>query len=310
MTDRSIGSLTDAGFDAMGTRVRVVCQSSVLPTALKLVRELFDQWERELSRFRPDSGLSRLNQGGGMPVVVSSLLFRVVQEALAASAATDGTFDPTLGQRLADLGYDRPFAELPRLQAPKALPLYGGGRWRDVRLDAEHLTVTLPPGVALDLGGIAKGLAVDAAVERLRDAGVSWALVDAGGDLRVLGTPPGEPGWSVRVEGVLHGGIVTLLDGALATSGIGKRTWLQGRERRHHLLDPATGQPARRGLVQVTVAAPRAVEADVAAKVALIRGLPAGVQFLSDHGWPALWIEDTGHIGTTPAWVWPTPSTP
>jgi thiamine biosynthesis lipoprotein len=310
MTDLTPEARTDAAFDAMGTRVRVVCHPSLLPTALGLVRELFDQWERELSRFRPDSGLSRLNRGGGMPVVVSSLLFRVVQEALAASAATDGTFDPTLGQRLADLGYDRPFLELPRLQGPKALPRFGGGRWRDVRLDAENLTVTLPPGVALDLGGIAKGMAVDASVERLREAGVPWALVDAGGDLRVLGTPPGEPGWSIRVDGVLPGGIVTLLDGALATSGTGKRTWLQGRERRHHLLDPSTGLPARRGLVQVTVAAPRAVEADVAAKVALIRGLPAGVQFLFDHGWPALWIEETGRIGTTPAWVWPTTVTP
>ena len=298
-------ALATGTFDAMGSSGRVLAPSGDLPAALATVQALFHKWDAELSRFRPDSGVSRLNQTAGSPTVVSRLVFRVLQEALAASAETDGAFDPTLGQRLVDLGFDRPFAELPRLQPPASLPPYRGGHWRDVRMDASTLTVTLPAGVAVDLGGIAKSMALDAAVEQLQRQGLTCALVEAGGDVAVLGRPPGQNSWPVRVDGGWSLGAVSLCEGALATSGSGRRTWQQGRQRRHDILDPVTGEPAQHGLIQVTVAAPHAGAGAVAAKVALIRGIPQGLEFLEDRGWPGLWLEDTGGVGVSSRWPWP-----
>jgi len=133
-------------FPAMGTTVSVVTEATAVEQAGDEVRRLFAEWERRLSRFRPDSELSRLNADAGRP------------------------------------GVDVP-------AAPGPVP--PGGGWRRVELDPKGRTVTLPPGVGVDLGGIAKGMAVDAAVERLRTLGIGAAMVSAGGPAR----PRPPAGW-------------------------------------------------------------------------------------------------------------------
>lgn len=175
----------------MGTTVSVVTEATAVEQAGDEVRRLFAEWERRLSRFRPDSELSRLNADAGRPVVVSHLLFEVLEAALRAARATAGLYDPTLLRALERLGYDRSFEQV-GVDVPAAPgPVPPGGGWRRVELDPKGRTVTLPPGVGVDLGGSAKGMAVDAAVERLRTLGIGAAMVSAGGPAR----PRPPAGW-------------------------------------------------------------------------------------------------------------------
>ncbi len=280
-------------FPAMGTEILVLAPGPSAELASRIVRGLVEAWEATLSRFRPDSELTRLNARPGRPVRVSALLFTALERALAAARETGGLYDPTLGHRLAELGYDRSFELLPRSAAGRPAPVEPGGAWRAVALDPTSGTVVVPPGAGLDLGGIAKGMAVDAAAAALRRAGVAEALVSAGGDLAVFGRPPGRPGWPVAVEGV-GGPPVWVAHGSLATSSVSRRRWRQGDVERHHLLDPRTGEPAASGLRSVSVAAARCARAEVAAKVALILGPVDGTAFLADRGLSGLLVPDEG----------------
>src|SRR6202011_5914404 len=130
---------------------------------------------------------------------------------------TDGLFDPTLLNQITELGYDRSFESLPEVSPDAVAPAKPGGGWRDIRLDPERRAITVPSGVGIDLGGIAKGLAVDATLARLRQLGVTPALVNAGGDLAVTGTPTGNASWSIAVPGGERSWAIPLGSGATAT---------------------------------------------------------------------------------------------
>lgn len=295
-------------FRAMGTTVSLLLPAAQATDGATAVRALFAQWEQTLSRFRPESELSALNVRAGEPVAVSALLFDAVAIALAAARATDGLFDPTLLRQLVSLGYDRSFETLPAHQPrlPGSLAVAGpGGGWRGIELDPSGRRITLPPGVMLDLGGIAKGMAADAALARLTEMGIAQALVNAGGDLAVLGQPPGGAAWPITVPLRQGTQTVTLKRGALATSGVGRRRWRQGREERHHLLDPRTGLPAHSGLWSASAGADHCAQAEVAATVACLLGPDSGARFLAAQGLSGLLVGADGacHI----AGAWPTP---
>jgi thiamine biosynthesis lipoprotein len=273
----------------MGTEVAVLAPLERIGPAEKAVRALFGEWESVLSRFRPESELSRLNERAGRPTAVSSLLYDVVAAALAAARATRGAFDPTLLPDLARLGYDRTFADLPADAAPSRRLPFLGGRWHGIRLDSRRRQILIPTGAALDVAAIAKGMAVDAALDRLeRDLGIGTALVDAGGDLAVRGLPPGRRSWPIAIEGTAQP--VALRHGALATSGSSRRSWLQDGVRRHHLIDPRTGEPAVSGLRSVTVAAATCRQAEAGATAAFVLGAVEGAALLERHDLAALFV--------------------
>lgn len=177
-------------FPAMGTRVTVLAPQTDLLAAGSFVQTLFDEWEATFSRFRPDSELSHLNRRAGRSVIVTKLFATVLTTAIAAAHATAGIYDPTLLLQLVHAGYDRTFVDLPVTRRPPSRPTAPGGGWRAIRFDAVWRTITIPPGIALDFGGIAKGMAVDAAVDSLKTLGVTHFAVEAGGDLRVHGHHP------------------------------------------------------------------------------------------------------------------------
>ncbi len=257
----------------MGTDVEVLVgagDASTFSRATAVVDRVFSSWDRRCSRFRDDSELTRVNRAAGRTTRVSSELAELVAAALGAAERTEGRFDPTVLDAVLAAGYDRDFDELLAGARGSLRPARPCGRWPEVRLDGRLLR--LPEDVGLDLGGIAKGWAVDRAAEAAATAGPAWVLVNAGGDLRLAGRPPRD-GLDVGVEDPedpdaellrlrLHGG-------ALATSSITRRAWGPGL---HHLIDPATGRPASNGVLQATVWAPTAAEAEVAAKDALLRG--------------------------------------
>ncbi|HVB74490.1 MAG TPA: FAD:protein FMN transferase [Ktedonobacteraceae bacterium] len=294
--------LARSQFHAMGTTISFLVPLEALPRAEEIVRTLFADWEQTLSRFLPDSGLSQLNRLAGNPVIVEELLFDVLSRALVAAQATNGIYDPTLLNQLAQLGYDRSFDELPVEQPAIVHSTEPGGRWRDMQLVQALRMVTLPAGVAVDFGGIAKGMAVDAALQQLGAEGIQIALVNAGGDLAVRGVPVLEQQWPIEVQGKNHSWVIPLKRGAMATSGVSRRHWQQGTQTRHHLLDPRTGLPAQSGLWSVTVVADSGEQAEVAAKVAFLLGEEQGVEFLHRHDLSGLLVHTDGSWTTAGYW--------
>lgn len=283
-------------FSAMGTTITSLLPAVIAADAAHLIADLFARWERALSRFQPESDLSRLNRRSGGMAVVSPLLFDVLATALAAADATNGIYDPTLLPQLQQVGYDRTFTEVPAQQPAMRSPAMPGGGWRAIWLDTANRYIALPPEVQIDLGGIAKGMAVDAALDRLREHGIASALVNAGGDLGVIGIPPELDHWPVAVP---TGAVLRLERGALATSGMTRRQWHQGAQLRHHLIDPRTGISAASDIQLATVAANRCVQAEVAAKVAFILGAEAGLAFLRQHNMPGILLRADGtHCST------------
>lgn len=253
-------------FAAMGTRVEALLEaprSGATRAALARVREEFERLEGIFSRFRRDSELSRLNEAGS--IEAGPDLRAVVELALAARERTAGRFDPTLHDALVAAGYDRTFHELDEHAAARPAP--DPRKARDVSVTGRR--IELGPGVRLDLGGIVKGYAADRCARQLAPLGP--CLVNAGGDLAVAGSRSEGP-WPVAVD--VPSGRLTLAvaSGGLATSGRDRRRWRKRGEERHHLIDPATCRPAEGGPLTVTVAAPTATDAEVAAKSIFLAG--------------------------------------
>jgi len=265
---------------------------------LQAVVDFMREVEARLSRFLPESELSRLNAHGR--ISASPLLWAVLRQAIRAARATGGLFDPTVLSALEAAGYDRPFALLqPDDAAPRrTLPIC----WRCMRLHPSRREVKLSHGVRVDLGGIAKGWAADRAARFLSRWGP--CLVDAGGDIAVRGAPPGWLGWPVGIADPWREdrdmAVLCLKRGGVATSGVDYRRWRrQGRDF-HHIIHPRTGTPAQTDLLSVTVWAPSTMWADVMAKVALILGGRRGWRWLHARRLPALMVWRDGRARLTP----------
>jgi thiamine biosynthesis lipoprotein len=260
----------------------------------------FAAWEQHLSRFRPDSELARVNARAGQPVRVSPVFWTVLRTAVWAARQSDGLVTPAVLEALEVAGYDRTFDAL-RLRddgnmetqvadqdSPIGIRAASDHDWHAIRFSRRGRTITLPPGMRLDLGGVAKGWAGAQAVQRLRQLGP--ALVDAGGDIAVSGPRADGSPWPIGVtnpfapQEILE--LLLVARGGVATSGRDHRRWRQGAVWRHHIIDPRSGQPAATDVLSATVIAPQLCAAEVGAKVALILG--------SVDGWA--WIEARAHL--------------
>jgi FAD:protein FMN transferase len=265
------------------------------------------------SRFRPDSELSRLNAAGGAVTGVSELFASLLEAALRAARLTDGDVDPTCGQALAEIGYDRDFEQIRAAELPAggALPrLHRAGRvpgWRSVRLDRERRLAQLAGGAQLDLGATAKAWAADRCAAVIAGRLGGGVLVSLGGDIAAAGPAPAG-GWRVRVTDDHAAGpdapgqTVTITSGGLATSSTTVRTWaVGGGQRAHHIINPATGEPTRSCWRTVSVAAGSCVDANTASTAAIIRSA-AALPWLSDSGLPARLVRADGSVETTAGW--------
>jgi thiamine biosynthesis lipoprotein len=256
--------------------------------AVDTARACLESWHRRFTRFDRDSELSRLNADPRPAVEVTPIMARFAAAAVAAAEWTGGIVDPTLLADLERAGYAHDLrAPLPLDLALRLAPRRRAGgpspdsRWSDVWVT--NNTVVRPPGVTLDSGGIAKGLFADVLGELL-DTHPGYA-VDCAGDLRTGGAAgllrPVNVASPFGGE-ILH--VFELADAGIATSGIGKRSWLDAHGApAHHLLDPATGRPAFTGVVQATAIAPTALEAELRAKAAILSG-PDGAAAWLPHG--------------------------
>ncbi len=260
----------------------------------------FADWEDTLSRFKPDSELSRLNRTFDQPVSVSQVLWDVFETALVAEEETDGLVTPTVKDAVIESGYDRSFDLLPRFQYHQGVTVLTQTSPLSLLVSDEiERTLCLPRGLGLDFGGIAKGWAAHKAAERLRTFGP--VLVDAGGDIAITGLGlDGEP-WLVGVRNPLSPGedILTLQLGrcGVATSGRDRRRWVQNGLFRHHIIDPRTGLPAETDILTTTIIAPTVMQAEAAAKAALIMGSIDGLDFIDEQpDLAGLFILDNGEI--------------
>jgi thiamine biosynthesis lipoprotein len=280
------------GFRAMGTDIELLLEAERGPRvtrAFAWAEQELERLDAIMSRFRPQSELSRLNAEGELDA--SPDLLRVVGLALEARERTGGRFDPTVHDALVAAGYDTTF-ELVPANGPATTPGAACGG----RIEIEDERIRLGEGVRLDLGGIGKGYAVDRAAELLATAGP--CLVDAGGDVAVRGVPA-DGVWPVGVE--TPDGTITLgLErGALATSGRDRRRWRSGGEERHHLIDPSTGRPAESDLLRATVVADDAADAEVWAKVLFLAGSEAARREAEALGLPSVLVTEDGSMITT-----------
>ena len=298
---RRPAGMVEHRFRSMGCEVAVLAPSS-RPDAEQLTQEVFARWDARFSRFRPDSELEGLNNAGGRPFRASAPMLTVLGAALRAARATDGLFDPLVGGRMAELGYERTYEQLPAKRSASTLRDWRAGAWREIVVDAEHETVQLPLGYRVDLGGIAKGMAVDAAIEAMVIAGVPDVAVSAGGDLAVSGLPPGQESWMVAIEDTPAETVVAIRQGALATSSVRRRRWVVNDAERHHLLDPRTGLPATGPIVQASVAAATCGQAEVAAKMAILSDLPGAIGRLEQHRLAALLVMSNGEAWRVGTW--------
>lgn len=272
-------------FHAMGSRIEVLLEASspAAQAALGHVPDWFEQWEQCLSRFRPDSELSRLNRSAGQPMSVSQTLWQVFQAALQAEQQTGGLVRPTLLDALLQAGYDRSFDTLLSGVSPTTVSFQKfQASAADVTWDPAARSLSLPGSVSLDLAGVTKGWAAGQAVDRLAQYGP--ALVNAGGDIAISAPRPGGQPWSIGVLDPFHPetdlGTLQLQRGAVATSGSDYHRWKQGTLWNHHIIDPRSGLPANTDLLSVTVVAPEPVRAEAAAKAVLILGSVAGMDYL------------------------------
>lgn len=270
-----------ARFAALGSVAIVgVADATGLGAAREAVQQTVEAFDRACSRFRDDSELTALNAAGGKAVAVGPLLLEAVLVALRAARVTDGDVDPTIGEALIALGYDRDFeAVLVDATAPESSPirLAAVPGWRTVRVDLETNSIRVPRGVKLDLGATAKALAADRAAAAAHEAAGCGVLVALGGDIAIGGVAPA-PGWRVRVTDDHRSGVeapgqwIVLRSGGLATSSTTVRRWPRGRTPVHHLVDPRTGRPAREVWRTVSVAAGSCLDANIASTAAVVRG--------------------------------------
>jgi thiamine biosynthesis lipoprotein len=281
------------------------------PGPVAAARACLLAWHDRFTRFSPHSELSRLNADPRPAVPVTPIMARFVAAVITAAEETGGLVDATLLTELEAAGYTDDLAEgLPLTAAlglaPERRPAAAraGAPWRALSVDLRDLVVRRPPGLGLDGGGLVKGLFADVLAEAL--SGQPSFAVDCAGDVRVGGAAGLVRAVNVASpfeDRVLH--TFELSEAGVATSGIGKRSWLDAAGApAHHLLDPATGRPAFTGVVQATAIAPTALEAEARAKAAVLSGprgaldwiVHGGVVVLDDG---SVWIADPRKSGLT-----------
>ena len=266
--------------------------------AVARAKDWFRTVELTCNRFDATSELRRLCDTTNIVTPVSECLFEAAQFALAVADASQGAFDPTVGARMESRGFDRDYRT--GVPSRSTVVTHSVVTYRDVELDATEHTITLHKPLLLDLGAVAKGLAIDLAARELAE--LQHFMIDAGGDLLASGrNAQGHP-WRVglrhprEVDAFLQ--TIEVTGGSVCTSGDYERT---GNDGKHHLLDARNRETAE-ALASVTVLAPSAMVADALATAAFALGPTAGLTFLERHDVEALLVTPSLERFTTRGW--------
>ncbi|NTW75520.1 MAG: FAD:protein FMN transferase [Candidatus Moranbacteria bacterium] len=256
---------------------------------------MFRDTERRFSRFRPDSELSRFNGTTGFRVTTE---FRdLLSESVACHLETDGLFDPSILPDLESLGYAGSFGS-DTFGTPSESSVNPHVPFSSLTIDLKTGEVRKPKELRIDLGGIAKGYAVDRVAKMLRERGYVDFFIDAGGDMYAAGrnVEEGYPYWviGIAMPDDLPEPMLLVRDRAVATSGTDRRRWMTGSVIHHHLIDPRTGRSAETDLRSVTVLSETTTRAEVIAKALCILGRERARFFAEERGIPTFLVSETG----------------
>lgn len=288
-------------FSAMGSRIEIWLDAEGTWAQVSLARtqRLFEEWEQALSRFRPESELSLLNNRPEEWVKVSRTLWAVICLSVKTANESQGLINPGVYDALVQSGYDRSFGSF----SPDLLPVARritrvDNRLDEILFDQERMAIWLPGGLHLDLGGIGKGWAAHQTMLRLKKYGP--VMVNAGGDIAISDIPRAGQPWAVGItnpfEAEKSWTVIKGQKGGIATSGQDYRRWLANGIWQHHLIDPRSGLPAQTDLITVTVFARTVMRAEAAAKQIFILGSQDCLPWLKQKNIPALLILKNGQI--------------
>ncbi len=269
--------------DVMGTRVSVDVWHQDPAEGRSAVAAVMAEYRRIdelMSTYKPSSEMSAINAGAAHgPMSIGAELFKLIEQALELSRITDGAFDITYES----VGYLYDFRQRRRPGSDAINARLAAIDYRHVKLDSAAGTIRFAhPDVRLNLGGIAKGYAVERGAQIVASRGVRHALLNAGGDTRVLGDRRGQP-WMVGVRAPRDGQRMLtrlpLVDEAISTSGDYERFFEEDGRRYHHIINPASGAPTQ-GIQSVTVIGPDATMTDALSTSVFVMGLEAGMALL------------------------------
>jgi thiamine biosynthesis lipoprotein len=276
-------------------------KGSVYQAIFNRLREI----ESRMSLNLPDTDLVRVNAAAGIaPVKVHEDVFEVIQRALYYAEISGGAFDPTVGPLVSlwGIGGDNPRVPSQE-EIDTVLPLVN---WRDIELNGETKSVFLKrPGMAIDLGAIAKGYAADEAAAIIRKAGIKRAIIDLGGNILILGKKRDNSPWTVglqdpREERDSYLGIITGTEQTYVTSGDYEKYFESGGMRYHHIMSPFDGYPARNGLLGVTIVTQKSIDADALSTTVFVLGYEKGRALIeSFEGTEAVFVFDGNSIRKT-----------
>lgn len=288
----------------MGTAVRVELwhdDATAAHAAMSAVMDEMHRIDASMSPFKSDSELSRINrEAAQMPVPISKEMFDLIARSIDFSKLSDGAFDITFSS----VGYLYDYREHVKPtdeQIAKALP---GINYRHLQLDPKARTIHYArTGVRIDLGGIAKGHAVDNSIAILKERGITNAIVTAGGDSRLLGDRRGRP-WNVGIRDPRRRGetvaVLPLADVAISTSGDYERFFEEDGVRHHHIINPKTGKSAS-GVRSVTIIGPDGITTEGLTKSVFVKGAKEGMRLIETlKDVDAIIIDDSGRLLYSP----------
>lgn len=287
-----------------GTFVYQKALGNTASEALQAALQRMSEYEQELSFYRVSSAVSRLNRLAGVAYThMSRETMGLIQASKQISEQTDGLFDVTVAPLVKKWGINTPEARVvpeEELQAARQLVNY-----RDILLDEAAGAVKLRrQGQMIDLGGIAKGYIADRITELYREYGVESAILNIGGNVKVLGGKPGGDPWSIGIaypdsHSERTVGALQIQEGSVVTSGGYERGFVAGGKLYHHILHPKTGCPVETDLKSVTVYASDSLTADAYSTPIYMMGLVEGAAFADSHGVEAVFINDRDEIYLT-----------
>ena len=253
-----------------------------------------------------DSNLMQINQNAGIaPVKIEPDLLKVLERAEYFAEISNGAFDPTIGSLVNLWGIGTENQRIPEThEIAQALSLVN---WKDLIVDQNAETAFLQkPGMALDLGAIAKGYAADEAARICREANIPRAIIDLGGNIIALGSRDNKNNpWRIGIQDPLkergsYIGVIQLIDKTAVTSGVYERFFEKDEKKYHHILSTENGCPVDNGILSVTIISENSMDADGLSTSVFVLGFEKGLALLKKfHGAEAIFIFNDHHVFVT-----------
>ncbi|MCK4257754.1 MAG: FAD:protein FMN transferase [Halanaerobiales bacterium] len=285
----------------MGTIVTVKVYGSNRKNVAVMVLQELKRIENLMSVNIKDSEVSLINANAGVkPVKVSLDTFLVIKRAVEYSEKTEGLFDPSIGPLVQLWGIGKSDEKVPdQAELEKVLPLVN---YKNIILDEKESTVYLTKsGMMIDVGGIAKGYAADKAIEIYKDNKVKSAFINIGGNVMVHGIKPDKTLWKIGIQDPRAirdelMGVISLGDQAVVTSGDYERYFIEDGVRYHHILNPKTGQPARTGLMSVSLIGKSSFDADALSTSIYLLGREKGLVLAEKMGYEVIIVDSDKNV--------------